>query len=248
MGKIDIAIIIVLGLFTVIGLIKGFMKQILSAANWLLGLVGSFLLVKPVTSLLAKTSLSSKIDGKVADWIATKGDIFNQPIAAGSAGEQITEGISELGLPKFIAEAISRWFQVSGSETDLTLAEVLGPAIGNVILTAITFIGIFIILLIVLKIISRLLNKVADKGLLGVVNKILGAVLGAVKGLVFVSLSMLLLSVVSGILPSLNDFLVADLRLGTEGFGLGKYFFENNPLVALLKGSFNFKDILSNFQ
>lgn len=247
MGKIDIAIIAVTVIFTLIGLIKGLMKQLLSFAGWLGSLIASFLLVKPVTGLLSKTPLGANINGKVADWIATKGEIFNQPLDIGTAGAQISEGISQLGLPKFIADAIAKWFNVSGSESDVTLAEVLGPAIGNIILTGITFIALFILLLILFKILTGLLNKVANKGIIGAVNRILGAALGLVKALVFVSLAMLLLSVVSGVIPALNDFLVTDMGLGSEGFGIGRFFYENNPLLGLLKGTFNFKDVLSYF-
>lgn len=247
MGKIDIAIILIIALFTVIGLFKGFMKQVLSVANWLVSLVGSFLLLKPVAAVLGKTALSTSINNKVANWISTKGDIFSQPLVTEQAGEQIAQGISELGLPKFIAEAISGWFKVSGTEGEKTLADVLAPAIGNIILTVIAFIALFIVLLIIFKIISGMLNNIVDNGILGALNKLLGGALGFIKGAVLVSIVMLLLSALSGVIPALNDFLVSDLKLGTDGFGIGKFFYEKNPLLGLLKGSFNFKEILSSF-
>lgn len=46
MGIIDIAIIAIILLFLLIGFFKGFMKQILSTANWLLALVGAFFACK----------------------------------------------------------------------------------------------------------------------------------------------------------------------------------------------------------
>mgnify|MGYP000979486039 CR=1 FL=1 len=247
MGKIDLAIIIIILLFTLIGFAKGFMKQVLSVANWLLGLIGSFLLIKPFSALLSKTEISASINNKVADWIATKGDTFNQLVDYNRVDEQLAEAISELGLPKFIASAITGGFHMTGAEGDITLAEALAPTLGSVILSVIAFILLFIILIILLKIIFKFLNSIFDDGVLGVVNKLLGGVLGLLKGAVMVSLIMLLLSVLSGIIPGLNNFLIADLRLESEGFGIGKFFYESNPLLALIKGSFNFKDLLANF-
>lgn len=242
MGKIDLAIIIIMLLFVLFGFIKGFMKQILSVANWLLSLIGSFLFVKPFSALLSKTAIATSINGKVANWIATKGATFNEMIEPGRIKEQIAQGISELGLPKFIAEAIASGINIGGAEGDMTLAEVLAPSIGSIILTVVSFIMLFILLMIILKIIFNLLNNVFDEGILGAVNRLLGGVLGLIKGGVLVSLVMLLLSTISGIIPALNNFLVADLD---SGIGIGKFFYENNPLLALVKGSFNFKDIFA---
>jgi uncharacterized membrane protein len=163
-------------------------------------------------------------------------------IEPGRIKEQIAQGISELGLPKFIAEAIASGINIGGAEGDMTLAEVLAPSIGSIILTVVSFIMLFILLMIILKIIFNLLNNVFDEGILGAVNRLLGGVLGLIKGGVLVSLVMLLLSTISGIIPALNNFLVADLD---SGIGIGKFFYENNPLLVLVKGSFNFKDIFA---
>lgn len=243
MGKIDLAIIIIMLIFVIFGLIKGFMKQILSVANWLLSLIGSFLFVKPFSALLSKTALSTSINGKVANWIGTKGATFNEMVEPGRIKEQISQGISELGLPKFIADAIAGGINISGSEGDMTLAEILAPSIGSIILTVLSFIILFILFMIVLKILFGFLNNVFDEGILGAVNKLLGGLLGLIKGAVLISLVMLLLSAVSGIIPPLNNFLVADLD---SKIGIGKFFYEKNPLLTLIKGSFNFKDLFAN--
>ena len=92
----------------------------------------------------------------------------------------------------------------------------------------------------------NLLHVVFDRGVLGIANKLLGAALGLVKGLVLVSLAMLIVSILSGVVPSLNEFLITDLKLGEESFSIGKYFYEHNPLVELFRGSFRFDNILNN--
>lgn len=246
MAKIDIAIYILLLIMIIIGFSKGFFKQILSVANWLVSLIVAIVFVKPFSGLMAKTTLQTTINGKVAEWIASKGAIFQVPYDASSGNAQISEAISEsLSLPKFIAEIIAKGINFDVPD-GTTLADILSPAIGSIIMTVISFVILFIGALIIIKIVINLLHVVFDRGVLGIVNKLLGAVLGLVKGLVLVSLAMLLVSILSGVVPSLNEFLITDLKLGEESFSIGKYFYEHNPLVELFRGSFRFDNILNN--
>ena len=140
------------------------------------------------------------INGKVAAWIAAKGAAFNQPFDYTGYKEQLTNAISELGLPKFIASLISDGINISDAPADLTLAEVLAPAFSNIIVTMLAVIIIILFFMIVFKTIISLIGKLFNKGVLGTVNRILGAGLGLVKAYIFVSIIMLLISALSGII------------------------------------------------
>lgn len=245
MGKIDIAIYILLFIMIVIGFSKGFFKQVLSTANWLVSLILAILLVKPFSSLMIKTSLQATINTKIGTWIATKGDIFNIAYDPSGGNVQISEAISEgLKLPKFIADLIANGINFNVPE-GTTLSDILAPSIGTIIMTVLSFVILFFGFLIIIKIVISLLNVVFDRGILGFVNKILGAALGLIKGAILISLAMLLVSILSGVLPSLNEFVITDLKLSQEGFSIGKYFYEHNPIIELFKGSFSFENILN---
>ncbi|MCK9471287.1 MAG: CvpA family protein [Bacilli bacterium] len=245
MGKIDIGIYILILIMIIIGFSKGFFKQILSTANWLVSLILAIVFVKPFSNLMGKTALQTTIDSKVGEWIASKGGALTIPYEPSNGNAQISEAISEiLKLPKFVADLIAGGLDFNVPE-GTTLVDILTPAIGTIIMTALSFIILFIGLLIILKIVINLFNVVFDRGVLGIFNKILGAALGLAKGLILISLAMLLLSTISGVIPSLNEFIITDLKLGEEGFSIGKYFYESNPLIALFKGSFSFDDILN---
>ena len=244
MGKIDIAIYLLILVLLLIGYFKGFFKQILTTANWLVSLVLAIILVKPFSLLMQKTTLQATINTKIGEWVASKGDIFNIAYDPSSGNAQISEAINEsLKLPKFIADLIA-----GGISFDVpagtTLVDVIAPAIGVIVMTVISFIILFVGLFIVLQIVIKILNIVFDRGVLGIFNKVLGALLGLVKGVILVSLIMLLVSILSGVIPSLNEFVIVDLKLGQEGFSIGKYFYEQNPLIELFKGSFSFDGIL----
>lgn len=246
MAKIDIGIYLLLLLMFLIGFSKGFIKQILSIANWFASLILAVLFVKPFSGLMAKTTLQTTINEKVISWIVSKGAIFQIPYDSSNGNAQISEAISEgLKLPKFIADIIAKGINFDVPD-GTTLADILGPAIGSLIMTVISFFIIFIGSLIVIKIVISILDLVFDKGVLGLVNRLLGASLGLVKGLILVSLAMLFISILSGVIPSLNQFLINDLRLGEESFSIGKFFYEHNPIVELFKGSFKFDNIFGS--
>ncbi|MDD4077977.1 MAG: CvpA family protein [Bacilli bacterium] len=245
MGKIDWIILILILFFMLLGFIKGFVKGILSTANWVLSLVAPYLLTKPFAGVLMKTSLYTNVNVKVVNWIAAKGETFSQPFDYVGYKEQLTAAISELGLPRFIASLISGGIKLEGAPEGLTLAEVLAPAFSNIIITIIAAVIIIVFFLVIFKIIIFLVSKLFQKGVLGGVNRILGGVLGFVKAVIIVSILMLLASAVSGLIPALNEFLIKDLRLEAAGFGIGKFFYEHNPLIEMLKGSFSFDNIFT---
>lgn len=243
MGKIDWIILCFTLFFVFLGFIKGFIKGVLSTANWLVSLLAPYFLAKPTARLLMKTSLYSNINLKVADWIASKGNTFSQPFDYVNYKDQLAEAIGELGLPRFIASLISGGINLNDAPAGMTLADVLAPAFSNIIITVIAAIVIFFLFLIFFKIIISLIDRVFKKGILGVVNRSLGAALGLVKAVIIVSVLMLLLSALSGVISSLNEFLVKDLHLESSGFGIGKFFYQQNPLIALFKKTFSFDNI-----
>jgi len=248
MGKIDIVIWVILIFMATLGFFKGFFKQILSTANWLVSLIVAFVFVKPFSNLMMKTALSTNINQKVVNWIASKGEIFQIPYDPANANSQLSDAISNgLKLPKFIAEIIAKGIKIDIPE-GTTLAEIIAPAISSIIITVISFIALFIFSYLVLKLIISILNLVFDSGILGFINRLLGASLGLVKGILFISIVMLLLSTLSSVIPALNEFLINDLKLNEETFSIGKFFYENNLLIELLKGSFSFDNILSNLK
>lgn len=240
MGKIDLAILILVGIFTLFGFFRGFVKQIMSAASWLVSLVAASFLTKPVSPYVASSAIGTAVTGKVTAWI-TDLATFNLPFDPANSTEQLSEAITGMGLPKFIADIIAQNIDLAAVPASISLADVLVPTISKVLITIATFLILFISAFILFKIIGSLLNKLFSGKILGFVNKIFGAVLGLAKGALIVCVIMLLMSTVAGTIPAINDFLAADFEIG--GIGIGEYIYENNPLIQLIEGSFNFDDL-----
>jgi len=216
-------------------------KQVISMASWLVSLVGAFLLTKRASTWLSASRIGERINTKITAWIATF-PVFNVPFEAEHANEQLRDAITELGLPKFIAELIAKGVDFSTVPNNFTLAEVLSPSITSVFITIITFIALLIMIFIVFKILGHFLNKLFSGKGLGLVNKILGSVLGLLKAALIVCVLMLVISAVAGMIPKVNAWVLADLAT-PGGLGMAKYIYESNPLVTLIEGSFNFDNL-----
>lgn len=239
MGKIDIVIYIFLFLLIIIGYSKGFIKQILSTANWLVALIGTIVLIKPFTAIMMNSSVSTSVNKSISNWIASKGSSLAEVYDPNIAHEQISKAITEvLKLPSFLANMIANGINVSSTATNITLADVLAPSIGNIVMAILSFIILFLGLFIILKILIKLINLAFSGGAIGFTNHLLGAVLGFVKGVLIISLIMLGLNVLASFIPSLNQTLVNDFSKAS--WSIGKYIYEHNPLLMLIEKFFHF--------
>ena len=71
-GKADIVILIIVLLFGIAGLVRGFLKQILSVANGLVSIIISCLILTPATNLAMNTPLGDMVNDKVLEVVVEK--------------------------------------------------------------------------------------------------------------------------------------------------------------------------------
>lgn len=249
MGKIDIVILIILGIFTIVGLAKGFVKQILSTANLLVAIILAIVCVKPVSVALSDTIVSTKINSALVEYISGKGESFNSVIEEGTTTETLTAAIDGLGLPGFVDKMIVNSIKVDEASYGLTVSEFLSEKLGALLLVAVSFLALVIAIFIVMKILIHFIDSAISnsKGLSGI-NKLLGMILGLAKGIIVVSLLMLALSALGGFFGGINDFINADLNLGAEGFSIARYFYEKNPVLWLLENVIDLDSIIASLK
>jgi membrane protein required for colicin V production len=103
---------------------------------------------------------------------------------------------------------------------------------------SLVFVGLFILTFLIVKIIGHKIGNTIQKGALGWIDRFLGGLWGAAKGLIIVSLALLLIKGIVSI-PFIGtpvlEFITSDLKLGSSEFGIGKYLYENNLLLKLIK-------------
>ncbi len=238
MVLMDFIIIGIALISLLIGLKKGFFKQLMGFAAILLAVLGARLLTPLAADFVATTPINQTIDDKIVTWLEAKDGIFVTTVTSDPTPEQLEQAMGETGLPGFIVNAIAKYFnlEVPAGETK-TFAELLSPEITRVIVVVITFIALIIILWIVFFILAKILNKIFSFGVLGIFNRILGGGLGLVKSVLTISLILLGLTALAGLVPAVNTFLTGQLD-SAGSVSVFKMLSENNPINWLINSVF----------
>lgn len=249
MGKIDIIILIILGVFALIGFAKGFIRQVLSFANLLVAIILAFVTVKPVSVFLPDTKLAPFIHEKVVEFLASKGEIFTTPIPNDATNETLVPILDQLGLPGFIDKILLNLITIDETAYGLTFSEVLAQKIVPTLLIVISFIALVLVIFIVMKILIHFIDSFVKKSkAVSGINKLLGLALGFAKAIVIVSLLMLALSALGGLFPAINEFMIADMKIGIEGYGIGKFIYEKNPVLWVFDNYIDLNKIIESLK
>lgn len=239
-GIIDLIIIGLLILFALVGLAKGFLKQVLSLANGLVAVVLSSFLVSPVTKMLSNTSLALKLNDKFLGMIVEK--YPNSALIETSlitTKEELVNAFSESGLSKILSKIAAEFIDITSFSDGEMLSDAISKSVSYFILSIIVFILLALVIFIIIKILITILDSIAKNGILNVINRILGLLLGTARALLFVCICLFIVSLLVKFIEPLNTFIIDDLKLEVEGFGVGKYLYENNPLIILWNLIFN---------
>lgn len=239
-GIVDLIIIGMILLFAIVGLAKGFLKQVLSMANGLVSIVVSSFLVSTVTKALSNTSLALKLNEKILTLIVDK--YPNSALIETNlitTKEELVNAFSESGLSKILSKIAAEFIDITSFSDGEMLADAVSKSVGYFVLSIIIFVLLALIVFIVIKILISILDSIAKEGILNVINRILGLLLGVARALLIVCICLFIVSLLVKFIEPLNTFIVDDLKLETEGFGIGKYLYENNPLIILWNLIFN---------
>lgn len=189
-GSLNVALIdlIVLGLLLIaliIGLVKGFLGQILSLLGGLAALLLAVFLCKHLAGFVGDKM--PKLTNAVSDMV-TKLFGLNGVVTAGSK-EEIISTLQTTKIPSFLHSVVAN--SIVESSGNLKLIEVLT----DWALVAISFVLIFIVALILFAIIKKIFKAIAHVKGVGVVNRMLGAILMIAKVLILAIILCLILSV-----------------------------------------------------
>ena len=191
---VDLFIVLLVTIFTIIGLKRGFIKEFISLFCVVIALFIAFTLSnylsRPVyTSVIEPNvykSIYTDVENTVSETVVSKETAF-----ANTLPDSVITLANRFGLN----DAIDGKFQSNEAVdvactrmTDSNMKKIVNP-IGIKICSVILFIIIFVISIISLKLVATALNLIAKLPLLRNVNSKLGAVLGFIKGTV-ISLSI----------------------------------------------------------
>lgn len=216
---IDIAIVVALIIFGIIGLKKGFLKSIISIFSWAVCIVIAVLLAKYVAGWLNGIfNFSGFIGEKISGGLVSTNEFFTQTINTYQAG-----GKDALiaAIPQDINGLLAQLVKVvfSNSNVDMTstetIANVVGSSIGHICMVIISGILVFIVLKIAVALLSKLFDKISKTKILGSLNKILGLVFGALKAaLVVIVLNCVLVGL--SLIPAVNKTITPIIQDNTH--------------------------------
>lgn len=259
---IDVILVAVLLLFVVIGAKKGFVKMTLGLVVSLAVLVGSIVLVTPITKVLIdNTNLDNQLMSAINDPIAAKlpgsyttlyyYDLDGDPetedeLVCDKDGSPMPYDLvfdgtvyKKFNLHKLIKPMVESALK-NGDNDHIYLVDALTFSIASIIITSATFVVLLIVLRIILAIIMKLLSKaVSSLYVAHFFDKLLGAVFGLAMGAVIVIVIITLVQLFQ------NVAFMEPVITAIDRSYLTKLAMDNNFVYTLIAQKLNFQNILT---
>ena len=146
LGKLYFDIISLIGIVlilvqSIIGLKKGFLYSVIKMGKGVITVVISALLAKPLSLLLGKMSIFSKMETSIVTSLEKTSDIFTKPLPSEGGLSTIVESLQEMNLPKNLVKPLSNFIesinnaQMNGS----SLADLIGQGVVHYLLLSLLF-------------------------------------------------------------------------------------------------------------
>lgn len=192
---IDLIALVILLIFLIGGVVKGFSQQVLSLLGWFAALIIAFATCEELAKFINKTfpNISESISG----WWT---DLIGGNFSAVTSKETLEEALKTSSIPTFLHQAI---ISLVGDEFSDVLNTIV-TTLTNWCVIAASFIIIFVLAIIIFAIIKKIVKKIVKLPVLKQLDKVLGAVLGVIKGLSL----LFVVAVLFSMFPWFNDLLI----------------------------------------
>ena len=213
---IDLIILGILGISIFFGYQKGLTKCIIKIFSFIIAVVVSAILFKPVSNFVVK---NTQIDDKI------KESIIN---LVGDDIQENGEVKEDTNLPQAMVDYINQTIQEATSEAKESVVVVVAEGISTTAINIGVAIGLFLVIRIALIFVSALSNLITDLPIIKQFDKTGGIVYGALKAFVIVFVLLALISLVSpmveqtGIITAIHESKI------------GSILYDNNPLLKIV--------------
>lgn len=246
-GWLDVGILLLVLFFVLIGMWRGLVGSLVKLLGGVVRFVLAVLLTKPIVKLISLTSLNEQMFGKLTIKYSGISDKFNVNLVGMGESELNTfvrEALADAKIPRIFRGMLQNFFGVSpeliATKESVTLAELMGVAVGNIILLAITFVVLFVVFWLFSKLAAKWSIKHSRKHtVFAKANKWLGGAFGFVRALivlfiVFVGISILSnFNFMSGVVDTVNSSLVGNFLYRVSN--------------GLIKSSFDIKSFVESW-
>lgn len=213
---IDIIIIAIVILSVIIGIWRGFIRSLTHFCGFFVKLIASFFLAKPIANLLYnKTPLGEQMFEKYSAWASGLNENFNinlKTIPSEELTDFIKNTLGDGGVPKIFRGLLTNVLNITPQSLEgvesITLAQLVGQSLTNLILIVCCFIAIFILLTIIIFILNHLEKKLLKSTrILSKIDRGLGGIVGLLSAVELIFSIFLVLSIFrnSALFSGLND-------------------------------------------
>ena len=239
---IDIAVVLVLVIFALIGLKKGLFKTVLSLFSWVVCLAIAIFTAKYVAGWINGIyNFSGLIGGGIEKGFTNSNAFFGTAVSTFNGDKAALFSAIPTEINGFVRELIHMVFNSVNLENvtaDATVGAIMGSTLGHICMVVISGILVFIVLKIVVALLSKLFENIEKIKILGGLNKVLGLALGLIKGgLIIFAINFALVGLT--LIPPVNNVITPIIQDHTyvENFIydktdelFGKYIVEGNVI------------------
>jgi uncharacterized membrane protein required for colicin V production len=219
MGTLELGFYGVIGFLALIGLINGFLKEVVGIIALGAALVGSYFL----QSYVLTYAISAGVDVAISDFLLANlfapGGALDLSSIFQSIFGVLSQAIAGLNLP---AETVQEINDIVNGEL-ASVGQLISVYLGSFLLSSTIYLVIFLIILLLANLILGALVKAVKKiKVLGFLDRILGMGLGAAKGLLVVEVVLIVMIGLGTILniTAVSDYLNAELAQSNTSFSL----------------------------
>ena len=211
MNWLDAGLIILILIFVIVGLKKGFMTSILSTFSFKINAVLSFFICKPIAFIYNKLfNLENLISNNYANRLINSSVDFSKnllDIPESELSSFVSNTINNSGLSGFTNKLTELFINNNdlystlhnSSHTSRTLADIMSSAYANFFLTIISFITSLILLYFIVWFLGVIVNKLRTIGFIKAVDNFLGLAYGLFRCFLCLIIVCLLIKLISGI-------------------------------------------------
>ena len=223
-GIIDIGLLVLSLLFAISGFKNGFVKEVLRIASFVGAIAIAYFLANWVEDILVTTPFYTFLSNNLRDLIFAGNALYDVVIdnsQPGALGE-LTNGLTQLGLPSFLASPLADILVTFNG----TLGDALAITAAYLLILILSYIGPFLIAWLLLAIIGNLLVKLFSRvDSLQFIDSLLGIFLGLARAAVLVTLAIIVVIPVTFVIPSVDAFITNDLALNEPVFSIGNFIY-----------------------
>jgi len=221
-GIIDVVLLVMTLLFAISGFKNGFFKEVVGIGAFVGAIVLAFLLANWVEGLLLTTPLPTLLLDTFNDSVFSGNAVYETIIdnTQPDALTLLTEGLTQLGIPVFLATPLAdNLITFNG-----TVGDALAILLTDFVILIISYLGTFLISWLLLAIIGGQLVKLSkDVKAIKFVDSLLGVGLGLGRAALVLAIVLIIVIPLSLVVPGINNFITSDLALNEDVFSIGKF-------------------------